>query len=360
MDTPATLTRFLEFAGFSPFFMEMGRRVSPLPRSVMLAFEQEAHPYPFPLQRQAWIAALLREPGGREDPAVWFMRLPLDERGGLVPAARDDLLERLLRKAGENLASLAEGRALQGALPENAYGFRPNAERLAVFHAKTARLLGRAPSDHFEAALAYLRDPAARGRWAELPFQGLADLAARIDQPEVLAAVCRALPDLPAAPYSALCHCLENEALPKEAAEVLGARLERLLENGSVDPGLVAATLRGLSQGRAGEIRRHCLLRVLEHPVSRATETLAAIGARAWESLREPAVCRAFLERLSESSGGQAAFDLCMTDLLFMADLRPTLVAAMRDPARSEAFSRALGGLFSGLGAAEPGPQASS
>ncbi len=360
MDTPATLTRFLEFAGFSPLFMEMGRRVSPLPRSVMLAFEEETGPYPFPLQRQAWIAVVLREPEGREDPAVWFIRLPLDERGGLVPAARDDLLERLLRQAGENLASLAEGRAPRGALPESAYGFRPNPERLAVFHAKTARLLGRTASDHFEAALAYLREPAAWERWAELPFQGLADLAARVDKPEVLAAVSRALADLPANPYSVLCHCLENEEVPREVAEALAARLERLLEGGIADTGLVAATLRGLSQSRAGETRRRCLLRVLEHPVSRETDILAAIGGRAWESLRDPGVCRPFLERLSESSGGQAAFDLCMTDLLFMADLRPTLVAAMRDPARSAAFSRALGGLFSGLGVAEPRPQAPS
>ncbi|MBA1331102.1 hypothetical protein QQ73_08060, partial [Candidatus Endoriftia persephone str. Guaymas] len=97
------------------------------------------------------------------------------------------------------------------------------------------------------------------------------------------------------------------------------------------------------------EIRQRLIERVLQAPCATHNEILAAIAGRAWEGLQETAICRLFLERLAENQEGQALFNQLLSDLMFLPDTRPQVLAGVRDPARSEQLSRAFGALLQGV-----------
>ena len=349
MNRPGTLTEFLEFTGFRPRFFDMGRRVQTIPRGRFLEVETGDLPYPFPLQRHAWFAILLQEPGTVRDPAVWFLRFPLDEQGKLLLAARDDFMQQLLAQTEKNLGSMERGDRFHSALDGNSYSFKPNRERLAVFHAKASSLLKRPATAHYGEALAYFRGELGWDQWPRLPLQGIADLAVRSAKDPDMGVIARALPVLPAEPYTALCHCLENEETTVEVAAALAARVAAVLEQPAPDGALIAASVRGISLSRGERMRRTLIEKVLRHPVSRDMGILAAIAGRAWESLTDPGIGRLFLERLAVNSGGAEQFDHCLTDLLFVPGLRRPLLEAMGDPSRSSALESAVGRFFAGL-----------
>lgn len=76
---------------------------------------------------------------------------------------------------------------------------------------------------------------------------------------------------------------------------------------------------------------------------------LSAISGRSWEDLQQQALAAAFLERLAGNREGQPFFDLCLADLLFIPGMRAPLLKALRNPNRSSALSRAVGGFFQSL-----------
>lgn len=88
MEQISTITEFLETSGARLRFFDMGRRVDKISRDRFLQFEKTAIPYPFPLQQQAWFALLFQDKSSQLEPLIWFLRMPLDEQGKLLQAAR--------------------------------------------------------------------------------------------------------------------------------------------------------------------------------------------------------------------------------------------------------------------------------
>ncbi len=350
MKPGSTLTELLETSGFQPSYFDMGRRVNPIDRAAFLDFECTRSPYPLPLQQQAWFAVLLAEPDNPQgEVSIWFLHLPLDEQCKLQQAVRDDLLQRLLEVTGRNLQAAEKGEQLQAALQDNPYAFTPKQERLAVFHAKVNRLLNRPPSRFYAHARSYFCGEIGWDQWPFLGYQGIADLGARFDLEDTSQQLAAAIPQLPGAPLEALCHCLENERVTDEIATALLERMESALNEEEIDLQLITAAIRGSSQARSPEIRQRLIERVLQAPCATHSEILAAIAGRAWEGLQETAICRLFLERLAENQEGQALFNQLLSDLMFLPDTRPQVLAGVRDPARSEQLSRAFGALLQGV-----------
>jgi hypothetical protein len=336
-----TLTEFLEAVGAELRVIEMGRRVQRVPRDTFLAFERAERPWPWPLLRQAWFGLLLHPPGGGAEPHVWFLRLPLDEIGCLVQAAREEFLERLVETLG-----------LDGRPPrpealgrDNPHLFQPREERMAAFHARVARDLHRPASAHYQPLRRYLGGEGGWDAWQGLGLQGLADLAARLDEEGNERLLAGALPHLPAEPFAALCEALENAVVGTAVAEALLARATRNLERAEPDTGTAVAAVRGAAGAR--ELRNDLLLRTLASPAAGRPEVLAAIAGRCWEALEDRAVRRAFLEALAINCSGQAFFNECLADLLFVPGVQDSLRTALREPDRSPALAAAIGGLFS-------------
>jgi hypothetical protein len=347
----STITEFLQTSGARLRFFDMGRRVAQISREQFLQFEKTSIPYPYPLQRQAWFALLFQDKSSQAEPLIWFLRLPLDEQGKLLQAARDDFMHRLIERIGARIQGDNEGQQLESALQDNPYSFKPNDDRMAVFHARISRLLNNPPSRFYAHARHYFSGEPGWDQWSFVGYQGIADLAVRLDQEGNASLVAGALAHLPAQPLIALCHCLENEVLSARLTQGLLNRVKRELQQSSPDSALLAAAIRGSACSRSRKWQHDLLKRILASPGGNHIEILTALCGRAWEQLLDGDIRKLFLERLAENSAGQEAFNLCLADLLYMPGMRQPILTAVRDPNRSAQLSRAIGALFQGFAA---------
>lgn len=178
-DTPqALLINLLREAGAAIRLFDMGRRVDKLNIETFRKIEQAQIPYPHPFLHQAWLGVLIWNPKQRQQNAIWFLKLPLDEQGYLVQAARDDLVARLL----QNALNQRQGVTDEDALKDNPFAFTPDQEKMAIFHAHAALAMGDQASPYYENAEAYLSGQLPLERWTDLGLQGLADFVVRLEQ----------------------------------------------------------------------------------------------------------------------------------------------------------------------------------
>ena len=171
-----------------------------------------------------------------------------------------------------------------------------------VITAWAAHDAGRPPSSHYQPLRDYLGGGRGWEDWAGLGLQGLADLAVRLAEEGNAARLAAALPQLPAAPFAALCAALENVPVGRAVAVALLARATANLERAAPDLDAAVAAVRGMARVEEGGLRRSLLLRTLASPVGDAAEVLAAIGGRAWEGLLEEEVRHAFLDVITSYS----------------------------------------------------------
>jgi hypothetical protein len=333
-----TLTELLENAGAKLRILDMGRRVVSVGRNSFLHFEQTAIPWPAPLVRQAWFGMLMQNADLRE-PLIWFLRMPLDEQGKLVLAARDYFIHRLV-EAWQLNRDKAGGK-ITDALKDNPYVFKPREDRMAVFHAKASVLMKQPPSRFYEHARTYFQGDHGWEQWSFVGYQGIADISARFaDNRESLVA---SIPELPPEPLVALCHCLENERIDHTIAAALARRLERSLD----DSAIATALVRGLSFTQSQSIRERAFHNVLETPDLAANiEVLAAIAGRAWEMLHDADFCDIYLAALASNDSGQEAFDHCLEDLLFIPGLRKPVKESLKRIGARDAASGKVVQLF--------------
>ncbi len=347
MNTATTLSGFLKQTGAEARVFDMGRRVVTVPARQFQSLERAELPYPLPLQQQAWFGLMFWRPQTREEPHVWFLRLPLDERGLLVPAARDAFLYQFLQMVETQLNQGAGKTPGEDLLAGSPYTFQPREERLAVFHAKTARTLRRPASRFYEQARSYCAGELGYENWTGVGLQGLADIAARWDRDGNERLLEQALLQLPARPFGILCSCLENEAVSSGVTRILAHRVATELAGAAPDDEVIASAVRGMSYSTATAMRRHQLSGVLESAGGTRPRVLAAISSRSWQDLEADTLRHLFLERLAENREGQDFFNATMADLLYLPGMREHFFKDFREPARSERLSRAIGRLFS-------------
>lgn len=348
MNEIATLTELLEAGGARPHFYDMGRRIVRLPRDDFLRFEHTEIPYPQPLQQQAWFALVLR-PGELPesgDPLIWFLRFPLDEQAKLLQAARDDFMLQLIEHLGSPGQSLRQSPQIERTLEQSPYAFQPKQERLAALHARLTVDLAQPASRYYAHAKRYFDGGLGWDQWSFIGYQGIADLAARCALEENTGRIASAITRLPPVPLEALCHCLENEAVPAPISKALLQRAEQALTEPTPDPQIVTALLRGVSHSESTAHRRQLALLILDHPMAHRSDVLAAVSGRLWEELCDETLCGRFLERLAENEQGQHFFDQILSDLLYLPETRPCLLDSLRNPSRSERLGAAIGAFF--------------
>ncbi|MDT8385271.1 MAG: DUF3549 family protein [Gammaproteobacteria bacterium] len=352
---PQTLCEFLSQTGAQIQFYDIGRRVVEITHDDMLAIEHQQRPYPQPFLRHAWLGVLFHYDDDNNDaeakPAsdshqIWFLKFPLDEQGLLSQDARNDFLRRIIETLAEQtlaqhnarLAATAGDSAKPTApdMPEdNPHGFTPRDDRMASFHAKIARKLGLGSSQYYSHAADYFTGRTGFEQWNFVGLQGIADVAARLDEGDNLNTLIKAIPQLPITPFAALCSCLENEAIAPPLSAALRLRLAHDLQHDeAVAATGVAAALRGLSHGQdqqaLDDALRATLCSTPASDIGRHVEVLATIAGRAWHRLEQADIARAFLLNLARCDAGQTAFDNIMADLMFIPGLRKPLLDALR------------------------------
>ena len=342
----ASINEFLRQAGFSYVVYDMGRRMAQLTPQQFNQFENGVLAYPTPLQQHAWLGLLGWQEEDKSRHFIWFLKLPLDELGKIIPLARDELLHYLVNQVGQRLLPSEDDTATT-ALP---HGFTPGQESMAMFHAKAAHFLGQPPSRYYKHARDYLAGTQGYDQWAFVGMQGLADVVARLHQQDNLARLQQALPHLPSQPFGLLCRFLEHENIPADLATTLIHHAGRG-EAAEFSRDDCVAVLRALAGCSDSQLRQDLIRHILKQPYGNDIEVLAAISGRCWEDLRDSEICRSFLAQLAVNTHGQSGFTHLLRDLLAIPGMRETVMAGLRDPNRSEELAQALGQFFKQLGA---------
>jgi hypothetical protein len=336
MKNTITLSDFLEQSGARYLVYDMGRGIRPLDADHFRRFESATEPYPYPLQQHAWLALLGQHGEETEGQFIWFLKFPLDERGLLIQGTRDDFMARLLESHAQSTEEA----------PESPYGFKPKQSVMAAFHAIATRALGQQPSRYYDHARNYFAGEPGYDQWAFVGIQGIADVAARIDERDNRERLLQAIPQLPPPALTALCGFLENVEIDDTLATALQQRLQQELESAEVDINLAVALLRSFSCCGKPALRNSAVALVLKSSHAKDIALLAAIAARNWESLLDETLAHLYCEALAENSLGQDAFTQVMADLLYLPGLRTPLLTQLRNPQRSDALAGAVGAMF--------------
>ncbi len=334
MTTVSGITDFLKQSGSSFKIFDMGRRIQALDDNTFLDFEEGKIAYPYPLQQQAWLGIMVwHQNADDEEMVIWFVRFPLDAAGLLTSTIREDFIVRLIEREGKQDE-------------ENPYGFKPKQEHMASFHAKAAKLLGKPASRFYEHAVDYFHGKAGFEQWAFVGFQGIADLAARLDESDNNDMLSRAITELPLQPLEALCQCLEHESIEDNLALAISEAMETFLEDAAQHANIISLCLRGISHARNQELLQEQVFKVLSSTAATHPEVLASISGRCWLALKSEQLMLAYLESLAHCTEGQEFFNLVVVDLINIPGMSEPLHQAIRNPQRSEILSTAIGGLF--------------
>lgn len=337
---PTSITELLRTSGAALRVFDMGRRISKLSQDQFRRIEDSRLPYPTPFQHLAWLALLIWNPKRKQENAVWFLRLPLDEQGLVAPAARDDLLKRLI----QNVINSKSGQLDEDALKDNPYSFTPEQNRMAAFHAVAAREMQSPASPHFERVQAWFSGQLPLEDWQTLAYQGLADFIIRLDQDNNTKAMAHRLHEMPPAVLETLCPLLEHVRPGPDLQAGLTFLLQQSLTE--TDSNRVAALCRALSNMSDETAKQRLVLEVLASQHALEPEVITVIATRCDSALMAPEVLTAFLEQLAAGKAGQIGFSRILAELMFMPVHRALILQAFRNPERSALLSQAIGDMF--------------
>jgi hypothetical protein len=346
-NTVTTLGQFLHRSGAQYRVFDMGRRVVKILAKEFVHFEKAKIPYSYPLNKQALFGVVFWNPQHPDKQYVWFLKLPLDEQGLLIQAARDEFLVMLLERVGECMLAADDGQHIEGALKDSPYTFVPQEQKMAVFNAHVTKCLKMAASPFYEGALAYFTGVTDNNDWQSLAMQGIADTAIRLaDDDEDTRGLIATLPKLPEVPWNVFSTFLEHAEPVVGIAEVFAQRLNRELQEKQPDINKICACLRAASNSPDRGLVDLMVKRVLNNKCSRNIEILATITGRIWCVLEQDFICQLFLEQLACNDAGQQGFNQLISDVLYLPGMRPHIMQALRSPQRSKELSIAVGKLF--------------
>ncbi|WP_447555949.1 DUF3549 family protein [Vreelandella sp. EE22] len=326
MQALTTLDEFFKRSGAEVSFYHMGRRVAPCARETLSSFERSEAPWPEPWQGQARIAAVFRL-GDMNEPAIWFLALPLDEQGMLSPASRDGFLNRLLETLGRNVNSLGQSDAKgDHFMKDNPLAFTPNLHFQAMLNARATADHGRAASQHYEPVEAYLSGQQTFD-WQALGLQGIADYTVRSDAPaqDRLARMI-SQQRLEEEVIRALCLCLEHCVLSESLVQALIEQGERSAGAGDVET--LCACVRGVGSSPSQAVGAW-YQSLLEDPAACGPDLLAAIAGRGWTQLENAERLPLYLERLAEQP--HTNFTAVVRDIALIPRLRLLVLTMLRD-----------------------------
>ncbi len=336
MNAIYNLSQLLDKSQCQYKIFDLGRRIQPIEQTTFLAVEAGAQPYPYPLQRHAHLAIAYWNQS--QQPWIWFLKFPLDERGLLRQTDVGNFLKYVTEAMGVHLSqNLTEEQ--QQHLANNPYTFKPNDDKMAVFHSQLRASLNLATSQYYEHAQHYFSGDLGWKNWQTVGLQGISDMCARLSQQNNGLMVKKALPTLAAdtqcqpALY-ALLGVLEHIKLPDYLAKVLVQQTKQQCQAESADVFLIAAYLRALSAAER-TLLQPLLQHVLQQPHLCHAELLIAIAGRCWSQLANTDIANLFLLRLAQN-GDQSLFNQVFADLVMLPELRMVLLPLLHNAPDAE------------------------
>ena len=318
---------------------DMGCRLSKLSSTDFKKFEEGQKAYPLPWLRHAWVGILSWSPTspklGASSPTIWFLKLPLDERGLLIQAARDEFLNQLLETIGTNILDEQASAEWAEQLKHSNLAFTPDQARMAAFHAQASITLEQPASRFYPAVRSYMSSEDSQQNWQELGLQGFADFAMRLDQQQQWQ---QKISQLPAAVLETIAAQLENQKLDHLVSKAFILRGEA-----SINDGEKVACLRAISQSTDAASRQHWLKQILDKDNMVGVELLATITSKCSEDLLKPDLMGLFIHQCAADQG---VFNGLVQELMYQPKLRIKVLEAFRAEDRSPSVSQAIGVLM--------------
>jgi len=341
-----TLSEFLHSSGAKYRVFDMGRRVVKLTPDEFIGFEAAKDPYPYPFKKEALIAVIFWDQKKPEHHYVWFLHFPLDEQGLLIQAARDEFLVMLLDRVGEQMLAEDDGKKIESALKDSPYTFKPREDRMAAFNAQVTKSIGLKPSQFYDYARSYFSEGSDLNDWQSLGMQGVADVAARLDDMEETLSLISVLPSVPERPFMMLSIFLENAQPAVGLVEVFTQQITMQLQEKEPDIARICACLGAISNSPATGLVDLAVKHVLQHPCSHNINILATISGRIWRVLEQDFLCKLYIEQLAQNDAGQQGFNQLLADAMFIPGLRAHIMKVLRAPERSQELTKAVGEMF--------------
>ncbi|OEF23936.1 DUF3549 family protein [Vibrio rumoiensis] len=326
MNAIHNLSQLLEQSQCQFKIFDLGRRIQSIETKDFLQVEKGQKPYPYPLQRHAHLAVAYWTEANQ--PWIWFLKFPLDERGLLNQTDIGNFLKYVTEAMGAHLSQeLSEEQ--QQHLANNPYTFKPNDEKMAVFHSVIRSQLSLPTSQYYEHAQHYFSGDLGWSNWQTVGLQGITDMCSRLSDQQNSVAIRKALPHLakdknthPA--LYALLGALEHVSIADKLANRVLELADQECNSSEPDLFLIAAYVRALS-GAQNNITNTLIERILADTQLSHAEVLIAIAGRCWSSLNTEARAGKFLLRLAQTQN-QQLFNQLFADLVMIPDLRFTFL----------------------------------
>lgn len=320
------LSQLLEQSQCQYKIFDLGRRIQPIETKDFKQVENAQKPYPYPLQRHAHLAiAYWAE---QNQPWIWFLKFPLDERGLLNQSDIGNFLKYVSESMGAHLhQDLTEEQ--QQYLSNNPYTFKPNDDKMAVFHSVIRSHLQLPTSQYYEHAQHYFSGDLGWGNWQTVGLQGITDMCSRLSDQQNSLAIRKALPHLAKdqTRYPALyvlLGALEHVAIPDKLSDHIFNLAKQECEKSHPDLFLISAYVRALS-GAKNNTAMTLIEIILANTQLSHAEVLIAIAGRCWSLLNTEARAGKFLLRLAQTQN-QQLFNQLFADLVMIPDLRFTFL----------------------------------
>lgn len=334
MSTIATITELLSLSQCQYRVYDIGRRIEKISKDSFEKLENNQLPHATPLQGHAHLAICFWQKQS-PTPYLWFVKLPLDERGLLNQGARNHFIAIIIEALGTDL-SVNPTEKQEELLKNNPYIFTPSQYKLAMLNSLLNVELKKPASSHYQPVVQYF-ETQDWSQWHQLGAQGITDFASRLNENANESLLITSLKHLPKEVLSPLCSALENVELPADVIKEIAA----LYSN--VDAEKQAMLLRSIACSYAHPYSQQLFSDLLKG--QNITQELAIILAgRCWSILENPTLCLLYLEAMAQHHSD--IFPAIFKDIVAIPAIRPHVFNCMRDPQRSEALAKAIGALF--------------
>ncbi|BDX07626.1 DUF3549 family protein [Planctobacterium marinum] len=332
MTTISTISEFLLEAGTEYRIVDMGRGFKILDNQSFLEIENGLQQAPRPRQQMLWLGILFWNKSLSKQHFIWFIKLPLDERGNVVGAQRDQFLSIVIEALGSELLNDDSDKSL----PDNPFLFTPNQSQLADFNSYARVLLGLKPGQYYAAAKNYIARPDLND-WQEVALQGLSDIIFNLNLEHNQQHIVQHFDSYAELVQTTLLASLENVTVPAELAEFLFG----LLQKTRPEHKLFIPLLRALSQYSEKNKLRENLRALLENKLS-SGDHLIVLAGRHWGLCEDYEFLTVFMEEAARLNLLPALY----ADLVQIPSLRDIMLRRLRDPQRSETLAQGINQLF--------------
>ncbi|WP_113906207.1 DUF3549 family protein [Aliidiomarina celeris] len=344
--TISTLSEFMQASGVEWHVYDVSRRVCALPLETLKAIEQGSQPFPYPRQQKAWLGITFWQPTQADNPFIWFVSLPLDERGAFQHAAMQHFLSIIVDALGATPTAEPDQQQAER-LQQNPYIFQPDEPRRAMFHALVSHDLNRSPSIHFEHAHSFLSGHPME--WQQVGVQGIYDVMLRcLHEPAIQQHVHTQFQFWPAPVRDTVVAACEHLQLPSALQANLLAQVSE--QTATEQPELVIALLRATS-GRHAERSYRQKIKLLTRKANSELQLnlITLIAARSWLVLEHPELMHWFFA--AAAAHNPQLFVQLFRELVFLPQLRLACLTYIRQQHTDTTVQQAIAQLVKSAGA---------